>query len=144
MPEYVSEARSLFPEWHEIKRNSSDKSNLAGILGDHEDANVITPGIRGKHKKAEFLGFITFCSPDNLFSIRESHFDFPAVHGSVRTRGFMVLGLATEVPHKVNRLEVLHLNSYFLPLKWVFLGKKIERLLQWRKIVNVALNAVPL
>jgi hypothetical protein len=40
---------SLFPESHETKRNSSDKSNLAGISGDHEDANVIALGISGKH-----------------------------------------------------------------------------------------------
>jgi len=72
---------SLFPESHETKGNSSDKSNLAGIFGDHEDANVIALGISGKQKKAESLRAISLCSPDNLFSIDESHFDFPAVHG---------------------------------------------------------------
>ena len=144
MTEYVSEACSPFAELHETTRNSLDKSNLAGISVDHEDANVIALGISGIQKEADSLRVISFCSPDYLFSIGESQLDCPAVGGYVRMQGSMVLGVAGELPHKEHCLEVLHRNLYFLSLKWVFLRKKIERLLQARKVVDIALQAVPI
>jgi len=58
-------------------------------------------------------------------------------------QGIMVLGVAGELPHKEHRLEVLHRNLSLLPLKWVLLGKKIERLLQGGKVVDIALQALP-
>jgi hypothetical protein len=125
-------------------RNNLDKSNLAGISGDYVDANVIAPGISGVQKEADSLRVISLCSPNYLFSIGESHFDSPAVGGYVRRLGTMVLGVAGELPHKENCLEVLHRNLSFLPLEWVLLGKKIERLFQGRKVVDIALNAVPI
>ena len=68
MLEYVSEALSLFAESYETKKKrGSDKSNLAGISGDHEDANVIALRISGKHKEADSLRVIFLWSPDNLF-----------------------------------------------------------------------------
>jgi hypothetical protein len=44
---------------HDTMTNRSDKFNLAGISGDHEDANVIAPGISGKQKETKSLRVIS-------------------------------------------------------------------------------------
>jgi hypothetical protein len=129
---------------HETKRDSSDKSNLAGISGDHEYANVIALGISGKHEKTDSIRVISDWSSDNLLSIGESHFDCPAVLGCVRKQEIMVFADATELPHKENRFEVPQLDLYSGPVKGVILGKQIERVLRCRKLADVALDAVPI
>ena len=75
LPEYVSEALSLFVESQELGKWSSDKSNLVSVSSDHEDANVVALGISRKHKEADSLRIISLWSPHNLFPIREGHFD---------------------------------------------------------------------
>ena len=114
---YPVSGGSLIPEWHEIKRNSSDKFNLAGVFGDYEDANVIALGISGIQKEADWLQAMPLCSPDNLFSVGESHFDGPTAHGCACMKGIMVFGIASELPYKENRLEVFQRNLYFLPFR---------------------------
>jgi hypothetical protein len=119
---------SLFAESYETKKKrGSDKSNLAGISGNHEDANVIALRISGINKEADSLRVITLWSPDNLLSVSESDFDCPGVPRNCRMLGFMRFGFAIELPNKEDRLQVLQLNAYCRPLKWVLLGKKIER-----------------
>ena len=142
MPEYVSEALSLFAESHEtMKKRSSEKSNLAGISGDHEDPNVIAFGVGRKHKEADLPRVIGLWSPDNLLSVSESDFDCPDLPKNCRMLGIMVFGFAIELPNKEDRLQVLQRNLYCHPLKWVLLGKKIESVFYRRKVRHVAFSA---
>ena len=127
---------------HETKRDSSDKSNLAGISGDHEYANVIALGISGKHEKTDSIRVISDWSSDNLLSIGESHFDCPAVLGCVRKQEIMAFVDAIELPRKENRFEIPQLNPHSEPVKRVTLGKQIERVLRCRKPADVALDPV--
>jgi len=69
------------PGARERNRIGSEKPDLAGVLGDYEDAYVIAPGIDREHKKAEPLRVVSFGSPGELFPIVEGHFDLPAVQG---------------------------------------------------------------
>src|ERR1039458_4757252 len=121
MPERVSEDGASF-----LKRTNKggplDKSDLAGVFGDHKDANVIALGVSRIHKEADSLRVISLRSPDDLFSISEAHLDCPAIQGCAQMQGIVVFGFGSELPHEENRLQVLHRNLYFLPLKWVLLG----------------------
>ena len=124
--------------------NGSEKLRPANVFVDDEDAKVVALGICGKDEKAELLRIVCVRCPHQGFAIAEGDFKLPAGLGRSRKYGFLVLWASAEVLHEENRLEVFQLDVCSPVSERIRFRKKPKAVLYRGKVVNVALQSMPI
>ena len=116
-------------------------ADLRGVVGDHENSQIVRTGIRRHEKESDFLWIVGMRSSHHLFTIGKSDFGFAALILRRKRLGFGVFAIADKIPRKEDGFQILHLHVRAFALGRVLFEEKTEALFLRGEIVNVAFQA---
>jgi hypothetical protein len=117
--------------------------DLADILVDYEDSQIIAILRKGEHEEAEFLSIVGFRASAKLLAVTESDYYFPPVLGRTFDGRFFVLRVPLKILHEKDGFQIFHQDVDPDLLLRMFLSEQPEVFLECGKIQQVAFEAAP-